>query len=488
MTTVRAARVRCASRSSAPGWPASSSAIKLNEAGFTDYTVYEKADQLGGTWRENTYPGLACDVPSHLYSYSFALTPQWSHRFSPGPEIRAYFERVAREHGVVPHVRFGEEVTSCTFTDGRWRIETAGGHSDEVDVVIAATGVLHHPRYPDIEGLDRFEGSVFHSARWDHDVAIDGARVGIIGTGSTAVQIVSAIVGRVSELSLFQRTAQWIMPQENPAYTDEEKAAFRDDPARLPELHTQLGELFGLFANAVIDSESPEIKMIEEACRANLENNVRDPELRERLRPSYRAACKRLIISPDFYDAIQQPNADLVTEGIERVEARGVRTRDGALHELDVLVLATGFKADAFMRPMQVTGRDGTTLEQIWAKRPNAYLSISIPEFPNFFMLNGPNGPVGNFSLIEVAELQFGYVMQLVDLLRSGQCREISASREAMDEFEADRTAAAQKTVWVTGCRSWYLDDRGIPATWPWSFDRFRSEMREPRLARFDRR
>lgn len=462
------------------------SAIKLNEAGLTDFTVYEKGDQLGGTWRENTYPGLACDVPSHLYSYSFALTPEWSRRFSPGPEIRAYFERVAREHNVMEHVSFDNEVTRCTFTNGRWQLETANGDRDEVDVVIAATGVLHHPRYPDIEGLDTFEGAMFHSARWDHGVSIDDARVGIIGTGSTAVQMVSAIVDRASKLTLFQRTAQWIMPQENPEYSEEEKAAFRADPDRLPALHTQLGEMFGLFANAVIDAESPEIKMIEEACRANLENNVHDPELREKLRPDYRAACKRLIISPDFYDAIQRPHAELVTEGIDRIEAAGVRTRDGKLHELDVLVLATGFKADAFMRPMQMTGRDGQTLAQVWAKRPNAYLSISIPEFPNFFMLNGPNGPVGNFSLIEVAELQFAYVMQLIDLLREGACHEISASPDAMAEFEAARTAAAQKTVWVTGCRSWYLDDRGIPATWPWSFDRFRQEMRAPALANFD--
>ena len=448
--------------------------------------MYEKGDQVGGTWRENTYPGFACDVPSHLYSYSFALTPDWSHRFSPGPEIRTYFERVATENNVLEHVRFGDEVTTCTFTDGRWQLDTTSGHHDEVDVVIAATGVLHHPRYPDIEGIDSFGGAMFHSSRWDHHVAIDGARVGIIGTGSTAVQIVTALVDRVEQLSLFQRTAQWIMPQENPPYTDEEKADFRDDPDRLPGLHTQLGEMFGLFANAVIDAKSAEIQMIEAACLANLENNVHDPDLRERLRPEYRAACKRLIISPNFYEAIQRPNAELVTEPIERIEPAGVRTRDGELHELDVFVLATGFIADAFMRPMRVIGRGGQTLEQAWTPRPNAYLSVSIPEFPNFFMLNGPNGPVGNFSLIEVAELQFAYIMQLIERVRDGVCREISASADAMETFEAARTDAAKNTVWVTGCKSWYLDDRGIPAVWPWSFDRFRQEMRAPALENFD--
>jgi cation diffusion facilitator CzcD-associated flavoprotein CzcO len=463
------------------------SGVKLQEAG-DDFTIFEKADRFGGTWRENTYPGLSCDVPSHLYSYSFALSPDWSHRFSPGPEIHAYLERVAREHDLERHVRFGDEVCRCEFSDGGWQIETASGHRDEFDVVIAATGVLHHPRFPDIEGLESFDGAMFHSSRWDHAVPLDGARVGVIGTGSTAIQITSALVERVEKLSLFQRTAQWVMPAENPAYTDEERAAFRADPAQLTDVHANLADLFGIFANAVVDAGSPEIKMIEEACLANLEDNVRDPELRERLRPDYKAACKRLIISPDFYDAIQHPNAELVTERIERIEPEGVRTSDGALHELDVLVLATGFKTDAFMRPMAVVGRDGMTLQDAWAERPNAYLSISIPGFPNFFMLNGPNGPVGNFSLIEVAELQFGYVMQLVEHLRSNGCREISATRQAMGEFEAARVEAAANTVWVTGCRSWYLDDRGIPATWPWSFARFREVMAAPDESAFELR
>ena len=225
------------------------------------------------------------------------------------------------------------------------------------------------------------------------------------------------------------------------------------------------------------------MKMIEDACLANLEDNVRDPELRELLRPDYRAACKRLVVSPNFYEAIQHPHAELVTASIERIEPGGVRTSDGRLHELDVLVLATGFHADAFMRPMDVVGRNGVRLADAWADRPGAYLSISIPDFPNLFMLNGPNGPVGNFSLIEVAELQFAYILQLVEQVRSGACREISPTHTTMEAFEAERVEAAKKTVWVTGCRSWYLDDRGIPATWPWTFDRFREEMAAPKPA-----
>ena len=464
------------------------SAIKLKEQGLNDFTVFEKADRVGGTWRENTYPGLSCDVPSHLYSYSFAPEPEWSHRYSPGGEIQAYFERIAREQGIVDDVRFGDEVTSCRFVDGRWCVETAAGHRDDVDVVIAATGVLHHPRVPDFDGVGDFEGAVFHSSRWDHDVELDDARIGIVGTGSTAVQMTSALVGRARMLSLFQRTAQWIMPVENPAYSDDDKATFREHPEQLADLRANLTQMFDTFANAIVDADSPEMKMIAEICRDNLESNVRDPELREALRPDYQAACKRLIVSPDFYAAIQRPNAELVTDRIERVEPAGIRTADGTLHELDVLVLATGFDTHAFMRPMTVIGRDGETLAQVWAARPNAYMSISIPGFPNFFMLNGPNGPVGNFSLIEVAELQFDYIMQLVEPLRSGGYHEVSATRDAMEEHEAARVKAAENTVWVTGCRSWYLDDRGIPATWPWSFDRFRAEMQAPNEAAFEYR
>ena len=462
------------------------SAVKLQEAGHTDFVVYEKAERLGGTWRENTYPGVACDVPSHLYSYSFAPNPDWSHVFSPGQEILDYLEAVARSYGVDDRIRLGAEVRSLTFVDGRWRVEIGEGETDEADFVIAATGVLHHPFIPEIEGLDDFGGAAFHSARWDHDVELDGARVGIIGTGSTAVQIVGSIVDTVGELHLFQRTAQWVLGAPNPPIDPAEQARYREDPTAMRAVRDELSRTFTeSFANAVVDATSPVLQMLEDACRMNLET-VADPELRERLRPSYRAACKRLVISPNFYQAIQQPNAHLVTEAIERVEAKGVRTKDGELHELDVLVLATGFRVDRFMRPIHVVGRNGVDLDDVWAERPSAYLAVSIPDFPNLFMLNGPNGPVGNFSLIEVAEMQFAYIMQLIDRAIEQGAAQVSATHPAADRFEADRVEAAQNTVWVTGCRSWYLDDRGIPAAWPWSFDRFRDEMARPRLEDFE--
>lgn len=455
-------------------------AVRLAQEGMDDFVLYEKADRLGGTWRENTYPGLTCDVPSHLYCYSFALNPAWSHTFAPGAEIEAYFEGVAERYGIPGHVRFGEEVVSCRLEDGLWALTTATGRRDEADVVIAATGVLHHPQYPDIKGLESFAGPVFHSARWDHGAVIDDARVGLIGTGSTAVQIVSALVERVRQLSLFQRTAQWVLPAPNPAFTVEEQTAFAEDERMIHELRARSSAVFDLFSDAIVDASSPTMAVIEEMARANLEDNVADPELRERLRPDYRAGCKRLVVAPDFYWAIQEPNAELVTQKIEAIEAGGVRTADDRLHELDVLVLATGFKTNAFVRPMEVVGRDGTILAESWGERPEAYLSISVPGFPNFFMLNGPNGPVGNFSLVEVAELQLGYILQLVERIRSGQCREISATPAALEAFEGARVEAAGKTVWSTGCHSWYLDDRGVPAVWPWPFRRFRAEMAAP--------
>jgi cation diffusion facilitator CzcD-associated flavoprotein CzcO len=461
------------------------SAIKLREAGFTDIVVFEKADRLGGTWRENTYPGVACDVPSHLYSYSFAPNPEWSHVFSPGPEILAYLESVARRFGVEKYVQYGTEVRRLVFTKGRWQITTSDGKTDDADVVIAATGVLHHPSYPPIDGIERFAGPVFHTARWDHSVTLGGARIGLIGTGSSAVQTTCALVDTVGELVLFQRTPQWVLPVENPPITDEQRSEFRVDPVAMSRTRAELGTMFEEgFANAVVDAESAQVKLLQQLCEANLET-VADPELRERLRPSYRAACKRLIISPNFYEAVQRPNARLVTDPIVAVEPQGVRTADGALRPLDVLVLATGFRVDRFLRPIEVIGRSGASLDEMWTPRPWAYLSISVPEFPNLFMLNGPNGPVGNFSLIDVAELQFGYVMQLIEELADGRCREICTTDAAARTFEEERTAAAGNTVWVTGCRSWYLDDRGIPAVWPWTFTRFREEMARPDLAHY---
>ena len=447
-------------------------AVKLKQAGL-DFRVFEKAEKLGGTWRENTYPGIACDVPSHLYCYSFELNPDWSHANSPGAEIQEYFEGVAKRYDVESSMRFGDPIVRCEWMGTGWEVETASGQGGRFDWVIAATGVLHHPKLPDIEGLDSFEGAIFHSARWDSSVPLDGRRIGLIGTGSSGVQITGALAPRAGKFSLFQRTAQWVVPVEEIAYSDEQRAEFRRNPEQLKELHEELDTSFHEgFGNAVLDGKSEFFDTIEKTCTDYLENHIADPELRGKLWPDYRAACKRLVISHDFFDAIQLPNTELVTENIERIDPAGVRTADGRLHELDVLVLATGFHVDRFMRPMTIRGHDGILLDDVWRERPAAYMSIGVPNFPNFFMLNGPNSPVGNFSLIRTAEMQFDYMMQLVEKVRSGEFSNIMPTQEAATRFEDERTEAAKKTVWASGCSSWYLDDRGIPAAWPFAFSR----------------
>lgn len=460
-------------------------AIKLRARGI-DCTVFEKGDGFGGTWRENTYPGLACDVSAHWYTFSFARNPDWKSLMADGPDIRDYFDRVARDFGVDGVTRFGDEVTDLAYRDGAWDLATAAGHSDRFDIVIVATGVLHHPNIPRFEGIESFAGEVFHSARWDHGVALDGKRIGVVGTGSTAAQLASALVPRAARFDLFQRTAQWVLPRENVAYSDAERAQFRDDPEHLEAL---IGELrtktLQGYAAAVIDVNSPELAAIDALCRENLAT-VRDPDLRRKLTPDYRVACKRLVISSTFYDAIQQPNANLVTAPIERIEPDGVRTADGQLHELDVLVLATGFQVDRFIRPTRVTGRGGLSLDDVWKDGPQAYLSMSVPGFPNLFLLNGPNSPVGNFSLVEVAQHQIEYILQLVDGICRDDYAEVSATPTAMARFEQERREAARKTVWMTGCDSWYLDKDGVPASWTFSYDRFEQETARPRLEDFE--
>ena len=459
--------------------------IKLKEAGHP-FTIFEKADRVGGTWRENTYPGIACDVPSHIYSYSFELNPDWSEFTSPGAEVQEYFEGVSKRYGIDEHIRFNEAVIRCTWMDGEWEIETEKGHIERVRWVIAATGILHHPKYPDIDGLDTFEGPMFHTARWDHDIDVTGKRIGLIGTGSSGVQITAAVAPEVENLTVFQRTAQWIVPNDRVVYTEEEKEAFRTDADLLQNLHDEMSTAFNDgFATSVIDGNSELLDGIQERCLEALDT-VQDEELKEKLRPTYKAACKRLVVSHNFYDAVQRDNVDIITESIDRIEPNGVVT-EGELHELDVLVLATGFHVDAFMRPMNITGRNGIDLDEVWKDWPSAYLSIAVPEFPNFFMLNGPNSPVGNFSLIQTAEMQFDYVLQIVNHVNQGDLDIAVVSHEAFDRFDAERYEAAKGTVWATGCNSWYLDNNGVPFAWPFPFSRFRSEMESPRLSDYEK-
>ena len=463
-------------------------AINLLKTGRQNFTVYEKADRVGGTWRENTYPGLCCDVPAHAYTYSFEPNPDWSRWLAPGAEVQDYFERVSEKYGLTSHIAFNSEVVRCEFLRGRWHIETKRGQRDVADIVIAATGVLHHPRMPEIKGMDEFQGAMFHSARWNHSVPLDNQRIAIVGTGSTGVQLVSALAARARTLVHFQRTPQWIMPVENPLFTDEEKRTFRHDPQLLEQAQRdpRLEGSIERFSVAITEPDSEEMRQIEDAVRDHLEASVRDPGLRDKLRPNYKAACKRLVYATDFYEAVQRDNVEVIAEGISEVETAGIRTSDGALREFDVIVLATGFHAHRFMRPMQVTGRNGAVLSDFWQHRPRAYMAIAMPDFPNFFMLNGPNGPVGNFSLIEIAEHQWHYIEQLMAPIEDGACRQVCVREAHFEAFEQARIAAAKQTIFATGCDSWYLDADGVPATWPWTRARFKQEMAAPKPDAFE--
>lgn len=460
--------------------------IKLREAGIKDVVVFEKASDLGGTWRDNSYPGLTCDVPSLAYRYSFAPKADWTHVCASGAEILEYLKGVAKEHGVTPFIKYNSEVIRAAYIDQQWHIESTQGEQGAFDAVLTATGVLHHPIYPDIAGLGDFAGAMFHSARWDHNVSLKGKRVGVIGMGSTGTQIVGAIVDEVEKLSLFQRTAQWVLPLANDPIPDEQIATYRANPSLLDDEYERLSdEANSKFAAAIVGENPKAYAAIVQACEANL-LTVKDPDLREKLTPHYEVGCKRLVMSGNFYDAIQKSNAELVTTTIEHIEPAGIRTSDGRLHELDVLVLATGFNTHQFLRPMTVTGRNGVTLEEAWAKKNEGYMSVTIPEFPNWFMIGGPNSPIGNFSWLLTAENQFNFALQLINLLRYGNSREIAPKASAAKAFNAAIRAKLPDTVWATGCKSWYVDMNGNVASWPWTYEKFENDMRQPIMDDFE--
>lgn len=460
--------------------------VKLEKAGYTDLTVYEKSDRVGGTWRENTYPGLSCDVPSRWYCFGFALKADWKHRYSYGPDIQAYMESVANDFGVTGKVKFNTAVTGLTYEKPVWRLQTSAGQQLIYDIVISATGLLHQPVYPDIEDLDSFAGDCFHSARWNHDVDLKGKRVGIIGTGSTACQIIGAVTPEVGEMFVFQRTPHWMAPLPQIEYS----ARWNRMMARFPFMqrlayHFYFQNMVRIFSAATVGNKTMQ-KLMSWVCKKNLEDNVPDPELRAKLTPDYLATCKRLIFCSDYYPAISSPNAHLVTTGISCVEPTGIRTDDGELYPLDVLVLATGFNATAFILPTRVTGESGVDLEQRWDGAPRAHRAVAIPGFPNFWMLEGPTGPVGNLSLISISEHQVDYIIDMLDRMKTDGLAAIAARQSACDDYNAAIGVAIKKTSWVTGgCDSWYIDKTGTPNLYPWYPVRYLKEMHNPDYAEY---
>lgn len=462
------------------------SVIKLREAGFDDVCVFEKASSLGGTWRDNRYPGIACDVPSLAYRYSFAPNPDWSHVLSPGPEILSYLERTAVQYDVERFVHYENEVVRADYANGAWQLETSQGDQGAFDAVIVATGVLHHPTLPDIEGLEDFQGTAFHTARWPEGLSLEGKRVGLVGTGSSAIQITAAIAGEVDTLRLFQRTPQWILPLPNKPISEEKKAAYRAHPELLESEYRRLVDRQnGEFAAAVVGENDIAYAALVEGCEENL-MTVRDPDLRKKLTPDYKVGCKRLVMSSEFYEAIQRSNVELVVESIARIHPDGIETEDGVVHPLDVLVLGTGFDTHRFVRPMSVTGKNGLTLTAAWADKNEAYRSVTVPGFPNWFMIGGPNSPIGNFSWLVTAEAQFGYAMQLIERLAAGDVREIAPKASAARRFNDEIRDQLPNTVWASGCQSWYMDAHGRIASWPWTFEKFEADMKTPNWDDFE--
>ncbi|UUY04255.1 NAD(P)/FAD-dependent oxidoreductase [Svornostia abyssi] len=455
-------------------------AMAMQDAGMQGFTIFEKAQDVGGTWRENQYPGLTCDVPGRFYQFHDAPNPDWSHRYAAGWEIHRYIRRVVSDRGLAPHIRFGSEVTEARWEDDHWHLRTSDGDEHTADVVVAATGVLHQPRLPSIDGMATFAGPSFHSARWQHDVPLEGKRIAVVGTGSTSAQIVGALAGTASHIDVYQRSRHWVVEMPNPRYSRLTRALLRRFP-RLNMLgyHAHRAVLFDWLAQGVVEPGLAR-RVFQGIARRNFAKHVQDPELRAQIEPDYPPLCKRLIIAPNYLTALQRPDVDLVTEHIDRIEPEGIRTRDGALHRADVIVYATGFDAAAFMRPMAITGRDGLTLAEAWEDGPRAYRSVALPGFPNLFTLQGPHSPVGNYSLVRIAETQVHFVMEWLRQMRAGEITAVAPREDATDAYYRDLRAAIPNTVWDTGCRSWYHDAEGNVQLWPWTAKRHREMLAHP--------
>ena len=450
-------------------------AIALKQRGIEDFLVFERGERLGGVWQHNTYPGIACDVPSHLYSYSFAPNPGWQRRYSPGPQIRDYLEECAQRFSVIDKVRTGVDVTGAAWDEeaALWRITTTAGDYD-ARVLVAACGQLTEPSIPEVEGIERFAGPVFHSARWRPDLDLSGLRVAVVGTGASAIQFVPAIAPLVRQLHVFQRSAPWILPKTDRAYAAWENRLFERFPAR---------QLAGRLANwALFEAAAPGfgdrrgiLRPVAAINAALRRRQVPDPVLRERLRPTDEVGCKRLLVSSDWYPTLARPDVELVTGGVAQVTATAILGNDGIGREVDVIIFGTGFQSNGFLAPMQVTGRGGQTLADAWDPLPHAYLGTSVNGFPNLFMLYGPNTNMGAGSAIYLLESQMRHVADAVGLLRRTRGRSLEVRSEVQDAFNAELRERLSRSVWESGCSNWYVDVHGHDTSnWPGTMTEFR--------------
>ncbi|WP_407286826.1 flavin-containing monooxygenase [Streptomyces sp. BP-8] len=464
-------------------------AVRLRRQGITDFVVLERAGSVGGTWRDNSYPGCACDVPSHLYSFSFAPNPEWPRNFSGQPHIRAYLERVADSFGLRPHIRFDAEVRSLRWSNSalHWELETAGGPLT-ADVVVSATGPLSDPKLPDVPGLDSFPGKVFHSARWDHDYDLRAKRVAMIGTGASAIQIVPAVQPDVERLTLFQRTPPWVLPRADRRISAAEKWLHTKLPATRA---ARRGLLWGIreLQVSAFTKRPNELGMIEFLARNHMKKAIKDPALRSALTPDYRIGCKRILLSNTYYPALARPNVDLVASGLKEVRGSTLVGADGSEVEADAIVFGTGFHVTDMPIAHRVTGAKGTTLAEEWKDGMAALRGASAAGFPNFLTIIGPNTGLGNSSMILMIEAQLNY---MVDFLRQldilGGKIALSARQSAVDEWTRHIQRRMERTVWNTGgCDSWYLDANGRNTTaWPGTTAEFKKVTRQVDLAEYE--
>ena len=459
--------------------------MALRAAGWTrpaDLVIVDRADGVGGVWRANTYPGAACDVPSHLYSFAGAPGSEWTRRFAPQADILRYLQRLTREHGLTEHLRLSTEVTEARWDDARsvWRLSLAGGDALEADVLVPACGQLSRPARPPIAGLDRFAGPAFHSAEWDHDVDLTGKRVAVIGTGASAIQFVPAIADRVAALTVFQRSAPHVIPKPDRAYDGRRRApAGRRGAARA--VWTAFFETGALGLTSMRAAAVP-FRLASGGLRRG---QVADPVLRARLGPDHPIGCKRILISSDYYPTLGRPHVDLVTAHIAEVTATGLRTVDGAEHPADVIIFGTGFAAGDFLAPMKVFGPGGHELSERWRDGASAHLGMTVPGFPNLFLLYGPNTNLGSGSIVRMLESQIGYVRQAVDVLRSGT-RTLSVRPEVAERFDAVVQQRLAASVW-TGCRSWYRTASGrIVNNWPGTMSEYGRRTRRFEVGEYE--
>ena len=438
-------------------------AIQLKKAGIHSFTIFERAAEIGGTWRDNTYPGAACDVPSHAYSLSFEQNPGWTHRYSPSQEIQNYLLGITDKWKLREHLRLGTEIVEARFDEARgvWILGTDKGDTFTARVVVSGVGGLVDPALPDIKGLQSFRGELFHTARWNHDYELTGKRVGVIGTGASAVQVVPSIAPQVEQLAVFQRTPAWVVPKRDKRYSARARKLY----ARFPFLlHASrfLQYLASEMAGPMIFLDAPRLSALGERLSvAHLHAQVKDPALREKLTPHFQFGCKRILVSDDYWASFERPNVDLVTERIEEIVPDGVRTADGVLHELDALVLATGFALGLASAPFPITGRGGRPLDEAWRNGAVAYKGMTVAGFPNWFILMGPNTGPGHTSVLVYTEAQIAHALGAIENLRREGIKWVDVRQSVQDRYNAGIQGRMKHMVWSTGCNSWYLSKDG---------------------------